>query len=406
MKIKNLIKRTEIIASLVVGSIGLEARVDAGIIPADFFASDAQKINQLSSYDSVVATPNWDDYYGNIKWDNFQKDNVNTGYRIWTLDANKKPCGVFNIKTNGVYGFLHSYKDDLTTSSIDEGALAGDLMNVIVQEISTNKMYNAQFTDSNYNPVTVSFQGDKGRYNNTILTGSQVYPIEMYWDKNSSSSGAGSNLDGNWTDNFWNLYPDGTGTTGNWMKSTAVFSAGDDATGNYTVNINGNQQINGLKFKNGFVTLNSGNLELIADSSFDANSNTNINSNLTGIGKLTKTGTGTIVLSGSNNYSGGTSVNNGILEIENANSLAYGNLVISGNGHVILDSGLSHAISLGGLTITSGTGSENYSSSIENNPYSTKITNNVPEPSGLELVIIAATVGALTVKRIRRKNEK
>ncbi len=152
-------------------SFGIADRAKADAVPADFFATNTEKILKLADYDAVQTTPNWDDFYGTIKWDNLTKDNLPTGYRTWALDANKKPCGVFNISTAGSYGFLHAYEDDSTTPSIDEGALAGDVMSVLVQEIATKKMYEARFVNE-----PVSFHADKGRYNQNILVNPTPIP--------------------------------------------------------------------------------------------------------------------------------------------------------------------------------------------------------------------------------------
>ena len=69
---------------------------------------------------------------------------------------------------------------------------------------------------------------------------------------------------------------------------------------------------------------------------------------------LNKVGTGTQTLSGSNSYSGGTTVTAGTLVISNANALPSGrSLNILGAGTVILSSNLSQAIALSSLSFGS-----------------------------------------------------
>jgi len=63
---------------------------------------------------------------------------------------------------------------------------------------------------------------------------------------------------------------------------------------------------------------------------FDTNGfNTNVSQGITGIGGLTKTGPGTLTLSGSNSYSGGTVLNAGILVVNNTQALGLGDVTVN-----------------------------------------------------------------------------
>jgi len=154
-----------------IASLGLADRARADVVPGDFFATDTAKILKLADYESVATTSNWDDFYNTIKWDDVSKTNVSVGYRVWVLDDDKKPCGVFDIKTNGSYGFLHVYEDDALTPSVDGGALSGDIMSVYVENKATNEMYNARFVNE-----PVIFHADKGRYSQDILVNPTPIP--------------------------------------------------------------------------------------------------------------------------------------------------------------------------------------------------------------------------------------
>ncbi len=181
-KFKGLARKIAIGGLASIASIGLADRVNAGIVPGDFFATDNTKIQELANYDNIPKTNNWDDYYGSVKWDNASKSDVPEGYRVWILDEDKKPCGLFEMGSNpqlgaGQYGFLHAYEDDSLTPNIDEGADIGDVMKPYVEEIATGDMYNADFVGNNYAPITPpSFKADKGRYEANILVNPEPIP--------------------------------------------------------------------------------------------------------------------------------------------------------------------------------------------------------------------------------------
>src|SRR4051794_24323435 len=76
---------------------------------------------------------------------------------------------------------------------------------------------------------------------------------QLYWDVNGSVSGAssGSTAIGTWGSGFnnWSSSSNGTSATTGWTSGQqAVFSAGTNATGNYTVTVSGNQTVSGLVF--------------------------------------------------------------------------------------------------------------------------------------------------------------
>jgi autotransporter-associated beta strand protein len=71
------------------------------------------------------------------------------------------------------------------------------------------------------------------------------------------------------------------------------------------------------------------------------NASTTYSGTLSGAGSLVKVGTGTLALTGTNTYGGGTTVSDGLLEIGSINALpAGGSLTIDGAGSVVLSSGL------------------------------------------------------------------
>src|ERR1039458_9351369 len=90
----------------------------------------------------------------------------------------------------------------------------------------------------------------------------------LYWDANGSAAGAspgGGLATGTWgVNNFWNTdSAGGLPGPGAWVaNSLAVFSAGSDATGTFTVTLNGTQTAGGVTFEEGTVTLSGDQLTL------------------------------------------------------------------------------------------------------------------------------------------------
>lgn len=90
-------------------------------------------------------------------------------------------------------------------------------------------------------------------------------PLEaanLYWDINGTTIGAGGAApSGTWDGTATNWSGDSTGnsTTAAWINgSAAVFSAGTEATGSYTITLSGAQTASGLTFEEGTATLSGG----------------------------------------------------------------------------------------------------------------------------------------------------
>ena len=183
----------------------------------------------------------------------------------------------------------------------------------------------------------------------------------LYWDLNGATAGAGgSTLSGTWdstTANF-NTSSAGTNATNAWIGGrVAMFAAGSDGGGTYTVNVSGTQSIGGLYFKTGSVTLQGGSFSLASDSTITAESGTQtINTPITGAFAVLIEGGGTVVFGGANTYSGITSVEAGVLQLTNPDALEETNVDVNVNNGLNVN-GLNAA--LGGL---SGSGNINIGS--------------------------------------------
>ena len=189
----------------------------------------------------------------------------------------------------------------------------------------------------------------------------------LYWDiDGATSAGAGGSAPaGTWVagGSGWSTSAlgDMAGTT--WLQgSNAVFAAGTNAVGSYTVTLSGTVSAAGLHYEDGasgstLTLADGGTLELAGASEIQvaAGSTLRVEAPIAGASGLRKTGTGTLALVGANSYSGGTSVEAGVLEIAGDAQLgvASGSLTLADGGTLRL--GASHIGSARNITLL-GTG--------------------------------------------------
>jgi autotransporter-associated beta strand protein len=185
-----------------------------------------------------------------------------------------------------------------------------------------------------------------GAGTNWMNTGSGILtvgPAAAYWDLNATTAGAcvsGDTAAGTWDSGAkWNSLPDGAGSAAAWTAGqTATFAAGTDATGTYTVTVDGSPEIGGLTFEEGTVTLSGGTeLRLVSDTlAFVATNRTaTVATPLTQDAtarQLTKAGFGTLVLSGANTFSGATTLNAGTLQLANTNAIGSSSSITIASG--------------------------------------------------------------------------
>ena len=194
--------------------------------------------------------------------------------------------------------------------------------------------------ESGTNAASITITGSGGGIASRAGTG----PITF---SNVTLPGAGSvvfNLDDGETDAF-------------------SISSGGVLTGGLTVQVGGNNPVSGA------VTLSG---------------------NLSGGGSLTVTGPGTLILSGTNTYTGGTDVNDGTLEVLASNAIPYGTgLIVGANGTVEF----GNPLGAGPSVVVTSSPAVSHAGSVAA----------VPEPGTLALLAVAGIVAAVAAWR-RKKN--
>lgn len=209
-----------------------------------------------------------------------------------------------------------------------------------------------------------------------LVTMTAAPAAELYWDTNFTTAGSG-NSGGNWQGGNWNAIQDGTGVPGPWVNgSTAVFSAGTDGIGAWTVDVGGDVTAAGIRFAQaGTKTVSNGTINIgggfIDSSAFGfvkgKGDDVVINSILTGSGGLTiaahgdrisNTGGGgaELRLNGTNTFSGGLKITSGLVSWGKDSALGDPANVITldGGGLLYTDTTMTSAreIKIGGAGAT------------------------------------------------------
>jgi autotransporter-associated beta strand protein len=207
---------------------------------------------------------------------------------------------------------------------------------------------------STHSPVSPTPGGGQFDFDNV-----RVY-IPAYWDGNGAASGAGAAPAGTWgASPNWSLSASGTSPTAayNGDLDTAVFfSAGADATGNFTVTVLGNQSAGSLSFQEGAVALAGGQVTLgSGEIDVATAASASIESVIGGTAGLHKSGAGTLTLGAIHTYSGQTTVNAGRLVL--AGNLTNSSLIsVSGGTLELAAGGGGNRVIKTGAVIVGGTG--------------------------------------------------
>ncbi|MDI1318956.1 MAG: PEP-CTERM sorting domain-containing protein [bacterium] len=170
----------------------------------------------------------------------------------------------------------------------------------------------------------------------------------LYWDINGKTAGAGGATPaGTWStsggaNRAWTTSSAGTlKATSNWIAAAdAVFSAGTDATGAYTVTVTGTQDVSSITVTDGSPTLSSGiinfsdptpDILVAAGSALVFSSALTSASNNLNLGSATFTGT--TVFSANTTLSGTVNLAGGTLQLSGS-SYSFGTLNITGDSTI------------------------------------------------------------------------
>lgn len=217
-----------------------------------------------------------------------------------------------------------------------------------------------------------------------LITAGTAGAANLYWDTNGTTAGSGTATGGDWEGANWNTTADGTTTIPSlWVGGeTAVFSAGTNATGSFTVNVNSTVTAAAILFEeiaagnnrtfNGSGTINIGG-GTITSSAFGAgdpggNNGTDVNFNvvLAGSGGLTIAAHGNNIanngggggselrLNANNTFSGGLTITSGLVSWNTDAHLGDPANVITLNGGGSLSTGALHTTGRSWLVGASG----------------------------------------------------
>ena len=185
-----------------------------------------------------------------------------------------------------------------------------------------------------FSGVTGTIQtGIPGQVNMVVLADGQVL---QFWDgADATGNGTVDGGSGTWSTSGtnWTGQPGEAGINGSFVGSVAVFAGTAGA-----VAVDGTQGFDTLQFKTDGYRLSGGTLSIAPASgttgtiNVDAGISTEISSQIAGTGDLEKVGAGTLVLSGSNTYTGDTILTAGTLTAEDDGSLGDLSSAIVFNG--------------------------------------------------------------------------
>lgn len=106
----------------------------------------------ITDRSSIIPTPFVNDLFGYINVDSYP---VSIGSIIEVIDPDGVVCGRTTVTVEGQFGILHVYGDDVKTADVDEGALEGDLLRILLNGVEIDSRNVSMIWRSGYNLIKV-----------------------------------------------------------------------------------------------------------------------------------------------------------------------------------------------------------------------------------------------------------
>jgi fibronectin-binding autotransporter adhesin len=319
------------------------------------------------------------------------------GDQVFVYQGNAMGTGTSFSGRTLLYGFNIADTSWVTSSADENNSFLPTAISGLDANIDSGNSDNADYTGTRTGMTTAAYRAAVGNIANftqsntrsNLATGgfTSTASVALHWDANGTTANNGGT--GTWDSTTQSRFKNGaSGTTYlHWVNS----STGNDHTAVFggaagTVSVSGGVTASGLQFDVDGYTIQSSTITLAGTTPTIQVTTTahtaTVSSVLAGSNGLTKSGAGTLISAGANNYSGGTTVSAGTLQIgsggttgalgggavANSGTLrfsrtdSYGGTVsnaISGTGAVALSAG---TLTLGGsntytgaTTVTAGT---------------------------------------------------